>query len=134
MRHAMLLALVFTMLTFSVSVFAQETKPNPFEKLETAIPAGIQLLEKKEYVKFLSNFVTPSELVKIQETMKLEDLAKMFGGVRGADMLKAFKEIEKEKPELSDDGKNATYKLKVPIGDKDQITFVKIKKLWHIKN
>ena len=58
----------------------------------------------------------------------------MFGGSRGADMLKAFKEIEKAKPELSDDGKNATYKLKVPIGNKDQITFVKIKKLWHIKN
>ncbi len=134
MRHALLLAFVFTMLTFSVTVFAQETKPNPFEKLETAIPEGIQLLEKKEYVKFLSNFVTPSELVKIQETMKLEDLAKMFGGSRGADMLKAFKEIEKAKPELSDDGKNATYKLKAPIGNKDQITFVKIKKLWHIKN
>ena len=134
MRHALLLALVFTMLTFSVSVSAQETKPNPFEKLDTAIPEGIQLLEKKEYVKFLSNFVTPSDLAEIKKTMKLEDVAKMFGGVRGAGMLKAFKEIEKEKPELSDDGKNATYKLKVPIGDKDQITFVKIKKLWHIKN
>ena len=47
MRHAMLLALVFTMLTFSVSVSAQETKPNPFENLDTAIPEGIQLLEKK---------------------------------------------------------------------------------------
>ena len=128
----MLLALVFTMVTFSVS--AQETKPNPFEKLDTAIPEGIQLLEKKEYVKFLSNFVTPSDLVEIKKTMKLEDLGKMFGGSRGADMLKAFKEIEKAKPELSDDGKNATYKLKVPIGNKDQITFVKIKKLWHIKN
>ena len=134
MRHALLMAFVFTMLTFSVTVFAQETKPNPFEKLDTAIPEGIQLLEKKEYVKFLSHFVTPSELVKIQETMKLEDLAKMFGGSRGADMLKAFKEIEKAKPELSDDGKNATYKLKAPIRNKDQITFVKIKKLWHIKN
>ncbi len=134
MRTPLLLATVLALLTISVAVSAQETKLNPFEKLDTAIPKGIELLEKKQFVEFLSNFITPDELAEVKKTMTLKQLAEGFGKHKGERMLKIFKEIKGTKPVLSKDGATASYKLKAAVDNKSEITFIKINKVWHVKN
>lgn len=112
----------------------KEKKTDPREKLETAIPEAIELLEKKKYAEMLKQFVPPEELKKITKDKKLEDFAAKFGSGHADKLLKALKQLQDVKPEFSDDKKVAEYKLKEAVGAKDTIKFVKIEKYWYIEN
>jgi hypothetical protein len=115
---------------------ADENKADPQEKLETAIPYGIRLLEEKEYAKFLQKFVEPEQFKKITANTPLDEFAKGFAERKAPVLLKVLKAVKDLKPTLDDEGKVATYEIK----DKDQtegrtsITFQKTEKLWYIKN
>lgn len=113
---------------------ADDAKPDPREKLDTAIPEAIRLLEAKEHLKFIKTFVSPDELKKITEKGSIEDLAKSFGEKKADRLLKILGAIKDAKPTLSDDGKTATFDLKALPDSKGSISFLKVEKYWYIKN
>ena len=112
----------------------KDDKPDPREKLETAIPEAIRLLEKKEHVELLKKFVSPEELKNITKSQTIEELAEGFGGKKAEEVLQALKQLKDVKPKLSDDDKKAVYTLKEAVGSKETITFIKVEKYWYIKN
>jgi hypothetical protein len=123
-----LFLVAFSCVALVAASSAADAKADPREKLETAIPEGIRLLEAKEYAKFLKNFVSPDVLKKLTEKQTLEEFAKEFGEEKAARLLKALQTIKDAKPELDADGKKATYKLK-----ERPLIFVKIDKYWYIE-
>lgn len=114
---------------------AEPAPKNPSESLETAIPHGIKLLEAKKHEEFIKTFIEPDALKKFTaDPKRFADLVAGFGGEKADALLKALKEVKGEKPELVKDGKVAKFKLKTPIGGRDEIAFVKVGKTWHISN
>ncbi len=111
-----------------------QTKGNAQEKLETAIPEAIRLLEAKEYATFLKTFVLPDDLKKITEAIPFDKLVKDFSMEKADVLLNILKGIKDARPTLADDGKKATYPLKKGTAPKDAIHFVKAGKLWYISN
>lgn len=113
---------------------AADSQADRREKLETAVPEGIRLLEAKDYVAFLKNFASPEDLKKFTEKTPLDEFAKEFGLEKAPRLLEVLKSIRDVKPTLELDGTKATYALKEPIGGKKVIIWVKIGKYWYIHN
>lgn len=134
MRNAAMFALCFVFSFASLAGAEEVVKPERLEKLSTAIPEGIRLLEAKEYVVFLKSFVAPSDLKMITERSSLEEFAKKFGETKGPRMLEVLKEIKEAKPSLDATETKATFALKEEIGPKKSITFAKQEKRWYIQN
>jgi hypothetical protein len=111
-----------------------DAKVDRREKLETAIPEGVRLLEAKEYATFIKHFAEPDQLKKATRDTSLEAFAKEFGQEKAAILLKVLKSIKDTKPAFSADGKKATYNLKDDVAGKKTITFVKVDKYWYIQN
>ena len=111
-----------------------DTKVDPREKLDTAVPEAIRLLEAKDYSTFLKNFIPPDDLKKVTEKATLDEFAKQFGENKGPRLLQVLKSIRDAKPTLDSSGKKATYELKEPIDRKKTITWVKVEKYWYIQN
>jgi hypothetical protein len=135
-RRAILLTIAFAVLATAGSARAQDSKddkPDPREKVDTAIAEAVRLIEAKEYVKLLKGFVPPDELKKITEIVTLDEFAKKFGDGKAPRLLKALKATKGIEPTMSDDGSKATIKFKEPIDGKDKIEFIKIGKHWYIK-
>jgi hypothetical protein len=123
---------VLTLVLVSVMVHAQDNIWQ--EKLETAIPEGIKLLEAKEYVKFLKAFVEPAHLQKLSEQGSVEDFAENFGKTKGPQLLKVMQNIKGRTPTLEEEGTKATFEVSVEGVTKKTITFRKHGKTWHITN
>lgn len=102
------------------------------EKLDTAIPEGIRLLEAKEYASFLKAFVEPSEFEKLTQTIGLEEFAVKFGEKKAGQLLEVLKHIKGKAPKI--DGNDAVYDVKVEGFSKDKIKFKKVEKYWYIIN
>ena len=113
-----------------------KTKADPREKLETAVPEAIRLLEKKEYKTFLKQFVSPKALERMlkDEELTLEELAAKFAVKKTDPLLDVLKAIEKVKPTLQDDGKTAKFYLPKPGIVNMSIKFYKVGKYWYIGN
>lgn len=111
---------------------AQDSKTDPREKLETAIPEAIRLLEAKDYTKLLKNFVKPEDFKRITESQPLEAFARQFGKDKSDNLLTVLKSIKDVKPKLEDEGEKAVFTLKEAVGGKDKITFEKVDKFWYI--
>ena len=112
----------------------QDVKPEEREKLETLIPAGIRLIEAKEFEKLIKVFAPPEALKEITSVMTMQELVENFKEDKAPQLLTIFKEIKEAKPELSEDGKTAVYKLKESVGSKETVTFRKIEKYWYLEN
>jgi HEAT repeat protein len=112
-------------------------EPDPRENLETAVPEGIRLLEAKDYKSFIQKFIPPEALalmLALPPKQTIDDLAKDFGAKASSDFLQGLKAIKGLQPEMSPDGKKATFKLKEPIGGENTFCFEKIDKFWYITN
>jgi hypothetical protein len=133
MNASLTLVALFSFTSVAPSLDA-DPKDDPREELESAIPEAIRLLEAKEYVTFLKNFVAPVHLKKLAEKGSLEEFAKEFGRTKSGRLLKVLKSIKDAKPELGDEGKKATFKLKEEVEGKKTIVFVKVDKFWYIQN
>src|SRR5689334_13523324 len=101
-------AMVFS-LSGAVALLAQD---NPREKVETAVPEMIRLLEKKEYKTFIEQFAPPEVYKQIIGDQKIEEFAKAFDKELGPNLLKALQSLKDVKPTLAEDGKTATFELK----------------------
>lgn len=126
-------AFLFVWATVGMSS-AEDKKPDPREKPETAVAEAIRLLEKKEHVDFLKKFVAPDDLKGLTKRITFDQFAKEFAGEKADKLLKALKQVEDGKPELDKEMKEAVFKLKEDVGEKDSITFKKVDKYWYIKN
>ena len=107
-------------------------KPDPRERLDTAIAEGIKLLEAKEHAKFLTMFVAPDVLAS---RGPIEQFAADFASRRASAALEALKQIQKLKPAMSADGLTATYGPLTPgpVGGPTSMTWGKIGKYWYIQ-
>jgi hypothetical protein len=110
------------------------SKPDPREKVDTAVPEGIRLLDAKEYSSFLQKFVPPDDLKKLTMKAPLDEFAKEFGQTHAPRLLKVLQAIRGTNPTLVADGMLATFPLKEPIEGKKSITFIKVGKFWYIQN
>lgn len=113
---------------------ADEPKPDPREQLDTAIPEAIRLLEAKEHKTFLKDFVAPADLERITKNIPLDQLAERFGTDKADVLLGVLKSIKGAQPTLDAAKTRATFKLKEPIGGKEDIRWVKVEKNWYIEN
>jgi hypothetical protein len=115
---------------------ASARAPDPREKLDTAIPEAIRLLEKKQYKEFLKTFLAPDDLKEATKEVTLDRLAEQFGKKKAAALLKALKQIKGTKPVKEKDENVVTYRLKDKTEDlaKDSITFVKVGEYWYLRN
>ena len=137
MKTRLVSIVLVLVLGFVSLVYAADDPPkkaNPREKLETIIPEGIRLLKAKKYKTFLEQFVAPEDLKRIKSRVKLEDMAELFGKRKAGVLLSVLESIKDQEPEVSDDGKTATYRLSKPAGSKKKIEFQKVGKYWYIKN
>ena len=134
MHKARTILTVLAIVAGFAALGAAEEKADPREKLETAIPEAIRLLEAKEYENFLKAFVAPDDMKKIAQEGPLVDFAKRFGEAKAADLLLILKSIKGKKPALDAEEKKATFKLEVKSAAKDEISFVKVEKFWYIQN
>ncbi|OHB74747.1 MAG: hypothetical protein A2Z34_06395 [Planctomycetes bacterium RBG_16_59_8] len=128
---------VLVALCASVALFVgavEEGKTDPRENLETAIPEAIRLLEAKEYVTFLTNFVNPDDFKRFTEGTTVDAFAKHFAGGNAEFLLKALQSIKEAKPTMENDGKRAVYEIKEKINGRDKLVFVKVEKFWYIEN
>jgi hypothetical protein len=64
----------------------------------------------------------------------IDGLAKDVGEKSSADALQALTAVKDVKPEISSDGKKATFKLKEPVSGRDSLILVKIGKFWYLAN
>lgn len=131
---SLLLALSAIFCFQGVALVAQDAPANPREKIETAVPEMIRMLEKKEHLKFIEQFAPPKVVESIKSDQKLEEFAKGFGDKLAPALLKALNEIKGTKPEMSDDGKKATFTLKEEIANKKTLVLEKVEKYWYIAN
>lgn len=126
---------VFTLTLVAIgTALAADSKADPREKVDTAVLEGIRLLEAKDYVKFLKEFVAPDDFKNLTAKGTLEEFAKKFGENKGPRLLQVLKSIKDSKPTLDKDEKTATYEMKESIGGKKEIKFKKIDKYWYIQN
>lgn len=132
--HLFISAFLFIFAAFGVANAEETKKADPREKLETAVPEAIRLLEKKEYIELLKKFVSPDELKEITKQTKIEDFAKEFGKDKAEQLLKALKATKDVKPKLDDDMKIAVFEFKEEVDGRDSIKFKKVDKYWYIKN
>lgn len=111
---------------------AEDVKPDPQEKLETAIPEGIRLLEAKEDAKFLKTFMAPEDFKK-NNPKKLDEFVKYFSEKEAVSVLKMLKAVRYVNPTFGNEGKLATYPLKEPIDNQNSISFKKVDKRWYLR-
>jgi len=125
----------FALLTTSFApLLAEDPQVNPREKLATALPEMIRQLEAKEYKSFVEQFAPPQVVKGITAEKPIDDFAKDFGKELAGDLLKALQAVKDAKPEMSDEGKKATFPLKDAIAGKKSLIFTKIEKYWYISN
>lgn len=122
------------LITMSIEQSRGEDKDAVREKLDTAIGEGIRLLEAKEYVAFLKNFVEPEAFKKFSEAGNIEDFAQKFGESKAKQLTEVLKSIKTATPKISEDGKKATFDISVEGVSKKNIAFTKIGKYWYINN
>jgi hypothetical protein len=112
---------------------AAPAQSDPRERLETAIEEGIRLLEKKEYLKFLTTLADPAALAKRRDTP--EEFAAEFAEDGAERLLAMLKRIRTAKPAMSADGNTATYQLDpAPERGPRTLRWEKIGKYWYIAN
>lgn len=112
----------------------QEAKPDPREKIETAVAEAIRLLEAKEYGALLKAFVPPEDLKKFTERGGFEELESQFAKSNAPELLEILKSIKGSTPKMENEGKKAVFQFKEPRNGKKSITFNKIDKYWYIQN
>jgi hypothetical protein len=131
---ALLLACALAVLTAPTARAAPEPAEKAADKedLSAAIKKGVEMLEAKKSSEFLERYMIPDDLDKLKKSGDFDKIAAGFK--EHADLMaKVLKGIQDAKPELSEDGKLATFdvsKLEGPHPPK--IQFRQVKDVWYI--
>lgn len=115
---------------------SKSDQASPQSKLETAIAEAVRLLEAKEYKKFLESFVAPEDLKRITEQVPLEVLAEQFGRERAGHVLKVLRSIEKAKPQIDPNSREASFTIEqgLQLPGREKMVFIQVGGLWYIRN
>lgn len=133
MKISRVLFLLMSVLLINQGMLRADDKDAPREKLDTAIAEGIRLLEAKEYASFLKSFVPP-DVLKQLDGGSIDEFAKKFSEKKAGQLLAALKSVKNEKPKMDDDGKTATFEIKLEDAPRKTVVFKKIEKYWYISN
>jgi hypothetical protein len=136
MREKCLLGIALALLMGVCTTVLAGDKPDPREDLATAVPEAIRLLKERKYEDFIASFVSPEELEPIRDRkkMSIKEVAAKFEKTHAALLLKILQSIEGKQPTLAEDRASATFQHDVNGAHSPVITFVKVDKLWYIKN
>lgn len=115
---------------------SKSNQASPQSKLETAIAEAVRLLEAKEYKKFLESFVAPEDLKRITEQVPLEVFAERFGRERAGHLLKVLRSIEKAKPQIDPNSREASFTIEqgLQLPGREKMVFIQVGGLWYIRN
>jgi hypothetical protein len=131
-NRRLILALCLSLLTSGWSMAADQADPQ--EKLETAIPEMIRLLEAKEHKQLIERFADPMKIAEISKRVGLEKIVEQFAAEKASVLLNVLKEVQKIKPTMNADGTEANYTFEKPIDGKRDFTMMQVDKRWYIKN
>lgn len=109
-------------------------RPDPRLSRDTLIPYAISLLEREKYTEFIEQVASPEDLERVLKTRTIEDIVKTFTKEKKDLAIAALKRIEGAIPRVADGGAEAEYDVDLPGEAARTIRFVKIDKLWHIRN
>lgn len=114
------------------AALAEDPKPaDPRAEIATLIPHAIQLLEAKDYGRFVKELASPASVKKIEATPGgIEEAAKQYESAAGPVILAILKNMGNQKPVKSADGKRAVFRAKGTKGGY-QITLVKSGDFWY---
>ncbi|MEQ8786836.1 MAG: hypothetical protein RIC55_11080 [Pirellulaceae bacterium] len=107
---------------------------NPRLQVRTAIEDGIRLLEAKEFKTFIERYAHPMDLKKILKEKSVDELAKEFQESNAEKLLVVLQMIRRDTPEMSEDGRQAVFKLKAEGLPRDGIRYEKSGDFWYIRN
>jgi hypothetical protein len=112
------------------------TEPDPREDLNLLISHAVSLLETKQYAKAIETLADPEALKKALEREKksIDELAASFAEDKAGPLLEVLKSIRGTKPELSDEGRRASFSIDHPEIPKKKLIFAKNGKLWSLQN
>ena len=102
--------------------------------LKETIQEGITLLEAKKYEDFLQRFPVPEQLATMLKQRSLEEMARTFSKRHAQRLLEMLRQIETEKPVLSEDGHVATFAIDQENFSRHKLVFAKIADRWHLRN
>lgn len=112
-----------------------EKTADPREKIETAVPHAIKLLEEKRHEELLKKYMPPKTLEQaIDDLGSMQELLKAFEGDNANELLQSLRLIKDKKPKLKADGKTAVFELDERVSAHETLTFEKIDNYWRIKN
>jgi hypothetical protein len=111
---------------------AEDPKPDdPRADIATMIPHAIQVLEAKEYVRFIKELASPTSLKRLEtKPGGIEDAAKQYETSAGPVILNILKNMGNQKPVISADGKRAIFRAKGTKGGY-QITLIRSGDYWY---
>jgi hypothetical protein len=130
----LILTLTISVLVSNVLYAANNTLPDPREKVDTAISEIIRLVEAREYATFIQKYAPPDDLKKILANKSLDELVKEFAQKNAARLIKVLRATRGLTPIVEENATKVTYHFKEPIDGKESIIFIKIGKFWYIQN
>jgi hypothetical protein len=114
----------------------EPTGPDPRADLKTMIPEMIQLIEAKDYVTMFKKMTPPSKFVALPPRADINVIAQAATKDPSFDAAmvefqEELKAIKDNTPTMDDTGTKATFPLNPPIGEDDEVDFVKENGLWY---
>jgi hypothetical protein len=104
------------------------------EQLTKALNEGIAMLDSKQYETFIERFVMPEDKVKKLKSKTMDQLVLGFAREKADSLERIFQSLKTKTPEISDDGKKATYTIEMEPRKKQKIEFRRIGNEWYLKN
>jgi hypothetical protein len=130
---SVVLSSVVLCVTMSVAFPQTASKPDPREKVETAIGAAIHLLESKDYRTFLLQFSPPDQVKARGGSAEAWDAWVEYFSTQADSVLAALKYARTQTPTYDAAKTTATFPLKGEAGPKS-LKMVKIGQYWYIRN
>ena len=128
-RRALILIATAMFCSILTTASAEETAA-----LKETIQQGVTLLEAKKYEDFLRRFPVPEQLATMLKHRSLEEMARTFSKRHAQRLLEMLRQIETEKPALSEDGNLATFAVDQENFSRHKLVFAKIADRWHLRN
>lgn len=133
MIRAQILAIVIAV-SVSPLISAQSPKKRvTSDDPEKSIALAIKLLEAKDHVAFIREFMPPAALAKALEKRDIHEVAKEDVGDRGEKWIREFNLVRGTKPVFHDEQTKATFRAKSADGKSVEVKLTLIDGKWYLK-
>jgi hypothetical protein len=127
------LSALFLLLAITISLTSPARAETPAD-LQKAIESGVKMLEAKNYLAFIETFMPPEDVAQVPDKARF---AEGFGKKKAAVLLEVLRFVQSRAPEMSADGKKATWSLGKMEGAPAKRPLVFLKHddgRWYIEN